>query len=253
MRNFPSNITRVRTENWKLASPEQRIQILQDLEDGVAKEQGREARRVSPTKMSDDGYCGKYDSNKPDEIQINEDYLDDRLVDQGINYLCMETILHEGRHAYQDDAMNGKIQHDRSETELWKMNNTGNIYKTEQNGYYRYQPVEADANDFSHAEINDLHKYLGDDPGYDKYFVNREYSDSLYKEDARTKYGDDYQKEIANSVREQYIEIMSVLQEKYSEYQPFIPDIHLDVSLIPNELKNNTEEEEEEYSYGMGL
>ena len=62
------------------------------------------------------------------------------------------TCLHEGRHAYQHQVVNGIVQHDDpNEAATWSENlKDGNYISFEENprGYYE-QPVEVDAREFA--------------------------------------------------------------------------------------------------------
>ena len=95
----------------------------------------------------------------------------------------MRTTLHEGRHAYQDDIVNGRCSlFDNSDTvdiklvlnskELWKQNwpthEYGVYYESNvvERPEYRYQPIEADANDYAIIKMNSFFDELKADPNY---------------------------------------------------------------------------------------
>lgn len=246
MNNYPAVFDEIRTENWIVATTDQRRQYLQDFEDYEAIEQGRKARTIVPVNMGNANYCGNYDPDSPDTIQINEEHLSDDLANQGFNYECLDTVLHEGRHAYQDDAINGKIEHNPEETELWRMNSTDGIYKTQDQATYRFQPLEADANNFAHSEIDQIKSQVGEDLGYDKYIEGREYSDELAAKSAEARYGENYEAEIEKSVREQYSEKQQVQQTSVDKLN------NLSI-LESSNIQDSLKEQEEDYSYGYGL
>lgn len=106
------------TSNWRKLSFEERLEALQMLENDYAKKQGRAPRIVEAEKMEGLEYMGYYNP-KQDLIKINEDHVkrDD------YNYCCVETVIHEGRHAYQIDVIQyGSSSEDQMEVQKWAEN-----------------------------------------------------------------------------------------------------------------------------------
>lgn len=96
----------------------------------MAEEQGRKARKV--TTQSDeflDGTFGRYDTKSSNRIYLNQNFLDNRdnsSLDWN-SYNALNTVAHEGRHAYQDDCIKGIISLDDSrvssiQLDAWKVN-----------------------------------------------------------------------------------------------------------------------------------
>jgi hypothetical protein len=128
-----------------LATPNARLEALQEAENGIAGLVGRPALPVLPGQL-DAGEFGLCDG---ETIWVNEDYLE-----PGFNQEMIRTIIHEGRHAYQYYVCNNPATHgDVAEVEAWRSNfRPGHYIKWKENpGRYMSQPVEADAFAFEEA------------------------------------------------------------------------------------------------------
>ncbi|RCX07128.1 hypothetical protein DFR58_1592 [Anaerobacterium chartisolvens] len=129
---------------WKNLNNEEKEQALQAIENEMASRQNRAPCLVMRYDMGgqDNGFFlrGKY-TNDDRIIHINSNqYGDD--PDK-----MLEAVIHEGRHAYQYDAVEGRVNHDnKEEVKLWEDNLKGKYIGPKQNPeQYRNQPVEKDA------------------------------------------------------------------------------------------------------------
>ena len=135
---------------WNKLSIQNKASIMQSIENEVARRHGRPPCNVSLYSEAADNQgrisCGAYNSQR-DSIEMNTYHLAEKSSDR-----CLNTILHEGRHAYQNSAVKGNIDHHPpSELKSWQNNmKPGNYISPEQNikGYYR-QPIEADAREYA--------------------------------------------------------------------------------------------------------
>lgn len=196
------------TKNWSRLSEKERLNRLQSLENDMAKEQGRVARKVEPRPTN---YCGWYDREQPDKLFINQDYLDRRLpCDQ---YDAMNTVIHEGRHAYQHDCVEGKIHTSPEKPEtlsMWSKNNTNEIYlDTDDFSRYRFQPIEADANDYADKKMESFQNRFHKDPNYKSYMdsINTAKQDDINKAAERLKTKPDEEKireKISKEIDDEY-------------------------------------------------
>ena len=99
------NPDKFRSQNWYnlRGGDNARLSQLQALENNMAKSQGRNPRTVViDNSISNGGY---YRSNGQGggTIHVSENDLHNN------SFECMDTVLHEGRHAYQDDVINDRI------------------------------------------------------------------------------------------------------------------------------------------------
>lgn len=142
-------------DRWKQCSIEQKIEVLSGIEQEIAMREKRLPCSLKPyrdiTHIDGSISLGQYDRITKD-ISINIVQLE-RGSEYGDNYrVHLDTILHEGRHAYQDQAVLGYV--DEKNIELvrqWKENMKPGHYISPKQNYLRYymQPIEADAREYA--------------------------------------------------------------------------------------------------------
>ena len=200
------DISSFTTSNWAGASPVERRESLQGLENFFAGVQGRTPRTVTVERL-DQGVMGQYSPSKSNSICISKELLEDNTG----NFMAMDTIIHEGRHAYQDDCIMWKcapLPTDIQSVGAWRENMPGRGGAYFNSGFsYRYQPVEADA--FSYAGLQmDAHRgVFGNDPNYIRYFVEREAEDDYHGIKANTALGGNYISIIAQDVKDTFAQL----------------------------------------------
>ena len=139
----------LRYENWESLSPNERLNMLQDTECHIANIEHREPCPIVVKELPENEF-GFY---SPDTrtITINERYLNDS--DFNSYKETLDTLIHEGRHAYQDYNLTEREVHPRSgEVNNWKWNENEIGYQNaEKFGFeaYAMQPVETDARAFA--------------------------------------------------------------------------------------------------------
>ena len=145
-------------DEWKDSTFEQKVNSLQELEKSIAEIAHRPPCQINVENLGEGNY-GYFDPNTKD-ITVNSMYIDSN----GFNDYkeTLDTIVHEGRHAYQDYNMTEREVHPRvSEVDNWRLNNDSQLgYLDAQHwGFelYQYQPMEADARAFAGDVLN---KYL---------------------------------------------------------------------------------------------
>lgn len=159
---YLSGIENLKYENWKNLNLEQRKELLNTIEYQIAKIEHRPPLPIKVEKMASNvfGYQDSY--NKL--IALNSKFV---MSDSKEAYKdVLDTIIHEGRHAYQHYNVDKKCVHDSlSEVNTWRENfydpqyryYSGNTLvvigpnKVGNVGYrlYYYQPVEIDARNFA--------------------------------------------------------------------------------------------------------
>lgn len=141
-------------ENWQQLSPGEKLEALQAIEDRMALESDRLACPVESRPLYADGNSvtlGLYDP-ATGRICINSSQLEPGSRYGDDPRMMVETCLHEGRHAYQDQAVKGIADHsDKAQVESWRENFKDYITFEENPRAYYSQPVEADARAFAHA------------------------------------------------------------------------------------------------------
>lgn len=206
-----SYLEQFKSDKWDNLSYSERISALQQAENAQAAKQGRPARKVKGVDM-EPGVRGHYNMNYPEYIQVNRDMVN-ASGEARQNYDMLSTVYHEGRHAYQDDAIKGKIQNPKETPETvqsWKKNypNLGGVYYDgETKGSYqdyRYQPIEADANDYAAKEMASHKASCGTDPSFKKYEANTAFWDGINSDIAKQDYGPQYKEAIRKKINKEY-------------------------------------------------
>ena len=198
------DLSAFKTSNWNKLSPDGRLEELQKLEKLMAETQSRTERTVRIMYMPHS--YGLYNTNDPKFLWLNSGLV----MDNSRNYQSMQTTIHEGRHAYQDDCIRQKIlpqAGDENKVELWRHNfpAAGGVYNKPSNGYtdYRFQPVETDANNFAKEKLDSFSVQLRDD-AYGEFIDLRNKREKHAADDAAALYGDDYEQVIKESVERKY-------------------------------------------------
>lgn len=144
----------IKPENWETLDEGERLNALQGVEDQMAEIQGRESLPVIADHDLDRNIYGGYNGS---EIRINSDHVTgNQSIEENV-----DTIIHEGRHAFQDfAAQNPGVVSDNSVVDQWAENlEPGNYLSAELYGQaaYENQPVEADANSYTSSIIDGLY------------------------------------------------------------------------------------------------
>lgn len=144
-------------DEWKELSLDERKSVLQHVENSIANIAHREVCPVC-VKSMEEGHYG-YFSPSDQSITVNSRYLESDSYEDYKE--CLDTIVHEGRHAYQDYNLNVREVHPREgDLTNWKVNENQIGYQDAATcGLKEYwmQPVEADARSFAEDVIK---KYL---------------------------------------------------------------------------------------------
>lgn len=179
-------------EKWVSLEEDEKIEILQTIENHMAIESSRKACTIVGCWLytGEDGIVlGAY-SRETQTIFINTSQLDpdskfgrdpDRII---------TTCIHEGRHAYQNQVVSGLIRHDNlEEAEQWSENLSEDNYITYQENPVAYymQPVEVDARTFAEErmlqllEERALATYKADDMTVAKHIFEHQMSEEQNK------------------------------------------------------------------------
>ncbi len=244
------------SDQWAKMDFEKRLEALQDAENQLAQEQGREARSVVPEESC--SYNGYYSMDDPEHLHINADLV---RSDDG-NYKCLQNVAHEGRHAYQHDCIEGKIENpDLSAEEISEMEHNSaakdGVYLQGDGSFsikqaeYRFQPKEADANDYAKSVLDENAEQFADDPAFKSHCENRDEQTEALSDLAEEHYGENYKQVIQAKVEAQY----QAKQQNVSQYNESLESgaqtAAKDESVSNSESVNSSvdESDEEQQSY----
>lgn len=175
---------------WVTLSDSERRNVLQQLENICAAEQGRPAKLLVFRPM-EGGLCGCW-NEATDTISINSNLVDHggysykgTMIPMSDSVMQLyDTVLHEGYHAYQSYAIaHPEVHADKAQLAQWTANNAmGPVSAPQESNYYvssehpdlyRIQALERDA--FEYAEKNTrecfdaIEAREGPQPGYEEY------------------------------------------------------------------------------------
>lgn len=139
-----SGIEAITPEVWAQLAPGERLEALQQIERQMAVIEGRPDVPIVAAPMADELF-GQWDGTG---IAVNEAHIaGGKPVEEVVN-----TVVHEGRHAYQDYAVQHPETASPEQVEAWSENRK-NYLDVERYGQelYQAQPLEADAFSFADA------------------------------------------------------------------------------------------------------
>jgi hypothetical protein len=189
-------VENLRHENWQNLSQKRRLAALQDLENGLAVQQNREACKVSI--IPDDVY------KSPEERQnlrgIHEDkqiMLNEQLLKNNQPYQATETLFHESRHDYQEHvAQHPELAESQQQLQDFQKNTNEGYLAPEQYGdeLYLWQPVEKDARASARTQTEELFaSEFGDNQAYPEHQNRIEAEEAFYKQIGEDYLGDNYE------------------------------------------------------------
>lgn len=133
--------------NWDALPTEERLTALQNVEDTLAGIQQRPSVEVHGESMG----AGTYGYFDGDRIAVNAEQLNGGAPVEEM----VDTVVHEGRHAFQQYAIeHSGVVSDQAVVDAWAANMAPGGYLSVEDGFdpelYQSQPIEADA--WSYAE-----------------------------------------------------------------------------------------------------
>lgn len=179
--------SRFKRRKWNRYNSQKRLQVLQALENKLAKKNHREPIPVVVHEQSNWKCYGMFSVvNGKKLIYVHEDLL----LAPALRFHALETIIHEGRHATQYVAISEKKLHWWNFREKrWKTNFQGYISSSEDVVMYNNQEVERDAQSYTIRMLEKLEsKYKNEDDFY-KTVERNIYRYEKAEQDARKKYG----------------------------------------------------------------
>jgi hypothetical protein len=138
--NYIRQIDELHSQSWAEIDSTERLGALQELETRLAELEGRPSLEIHAERLGP-GENGYFDRNRGIIVLSESDLLAHSPLE------AIDTIAHEGRHAYQYYAtLHPEIHNNPEEVAAWKQN-FENYLPATLFGYelYRNQPVEQDA------------------------------------------------------------------------------------------------------------
>lgn len=148
--------------NWSTLDSDTRLCLLQEVENRRAKIDGRKPLKVSVAKMRPSmmGACCTHEDGSQ-ELVLNERFVKGSRFGVHTAGEALNTILHEGRHAYQSHCIReGKGNVSRRMILEWMMSQETYINSAIDYDLYMLQAIEMDARYFARREIQKINDML---------------------------------------------------------------------------------------------
>lgn len=140
------DVDEIRYDNWVELSVEDRTDVLQEMECRIAEIEHREPCQINVREMEEGNYGAFSPVTK--DITINSLYVESNSFQDYKEML--DTLIHEGRHAYQDyNVATRDVHGDSTITNQWSYNFDNYISPNWDFQAYFTQPVEQDAREFA--------------------------------------------------------------------------------------------------------
>lgn len=175
-------------KNWVKYSPGKRQKILEIVEEKQSKKLKREKL---PVVINANPNWGSYGMFEVDASGKKTLYLSINLInDVSLRYHALETIFHEGRHAYQyEQITKKKIGFFNFKAKRWRDNYSGYITSKEDRTIYSLQPVERDAQKYAIDRMEDFSFKFRNEADYQETMNQMIYRYEKTIENAKKEYG----------------------------------------------------------------
>lgn len=178
---------------WLRLNNNKRLKVYAALEAKYAKKQKREPLPVVLHESSNWNCLGVFTTAGGKHRIILHEKL---LIEDNMRFHGMETILHEGRHAYQFATINKKLRWWQFRAKRWQKNWVGYVPSEQNNTVYNSQSVEQDAQKYAFSQMLKLHHKFKDDPDYQRTMRINEYRLESADDNARKQFGVFYKHKI---------------------------------------------------------
>ena len=167
-----SLLSNFRSDAWqKIQDKDKRIALLQEVENRNAKEQGREPCTVQELDSLETDYGVYSGSQRTISVNINDQLISSSGVINNSSYEVLDTIYHEGEHAYQDKCVETKTGLPKTTIDMCEVENVRGNYKGKIP--YDHCTCEVDSNNVAVNKVMDSGKLFEGDPKYSEYLEKR--------------------------------------------------------------------------------
>ena len=203
---FFSIYNKFKYKNWVRLSEGKRQRVLEKIEKKQAKKLHRPTLPIV-INLDPNWHCFGMFENKGNKKLL---HLSINLIkNPTLRFHALETILHEGRHAYQHHIIhNKKLRFYHFKEKKWKQNYSGYISSKEDSAIYAMQPIERDAQKYAIKQMNQFYSKFKNERDYHttlQNMINRyEYSEQELKERHGIFYKFAINKKIKNKTKKRF-------------------------------------------------
>lgn len=178
--------SKFKQRKWVKLTPSKRLKVYNALEAKFAKKQHRQPLDVVIYPDANWKPLGMFTNTRGKRvIYLRQDLIDNPQM----RFHGMETILHEGRHAYQYETINKKLPWWAFRAKKWKKNWEGYIPSSENSVAYNNQSVEQDAQKFAYKNMLKLSRKYNGDADFDRTMHTNEFRLESADDMARKEFG----------------------------------------------------------------
>ena len=203
IRQFVHNLSmlfifsKFKQKKWLRLSTQKRLKVYNALEKKFAKKQGRYALPVVIHPDDNWSPLGMFTTTGGKKIYIRYDLV----TDPRMRFHGMETIFHEGRHAYQYETINKKLPWYAFRAKKWRKNWEGYIPSNENSVAYNNQAVEQDAQKYAFKQMLKLNRKYAHDEAWEKTMRTNEFRLENADDMARKEFGMFYKLKINRMIK----------------------------------------------------
>ena len=161
---FFSIYNKFKLRKWENLSPAKRQKVLEKVEQKQAKKLNRTPLPVIIQPNASWNCYGMFTVENGKQLL----YLNIRLITEPhLRFHALETIMHEGRHAYQYKVSSSTdIGLLDFRARRWKQNYSGYISSYEDRLFYSMQPIERDAQKYAIKQLSSMKFRFGEEEDY---------------------------------------------------------------------------------------
>ncbi len=185
--------SKFKKRKWLKLNTNKRLKVYIALEKKFASKQNREPLQIVVHESSTWNCLGMFTTSGGNQRIIIHEKL---LIEDNMRFHGMETILHEGRHAYQYATITKKLHWWQFKAKSWQKNWVGYVPSGENSTVYNSQAVEKDAQKYAYTQMLKLYGKYKNEPDYIRTMQINEYRLNSADDAARKKYGVFYKHKI---------------------------------------------------------
>lgn len=192
---------RFKYKNWIKYSPGTRQKFLEKIEEKQSKKLNREKLPVVIVSDKNWKSYGMFEVNSSGKKTL---YLSINLIDDpNLRFHALETIFHEGRHAYQYEQITKKhISWFNFKARRWKDNYAGYITSKEDRTIYSLQPVERDAQKYAIDHMEEFSFKFRNEADYQETMNQMLYRYNTTIQNAKKQYGLFYKSKMYKKIKD---------------------------------------------------
>lgn len=172
-------LSNFRSDSWeKINDADKRIALLQEVENRNAADQGREPCTVKKLESLTTDYGVYSGRSRTISVNINDQLVSNRGIINNSSYEVLDTIYHEGEHAYQDKCIETKTGLPKTTIDMCDVENVPGNYQGKIP--YDHCTCEVDSNNVAVNKVMDSGKLFEGDPKYSEYLEKRSHEMEIY-------------------------------------------------------------------------